>query len=74
MGDAGCEHAGFANSSPGENENRPLQRLDRPQLLFIQTVEITWAPAARYVENTWVGRASGPPSFERRNNRWVAYL
>jgi hypothetical protein len=74
MGDTGGEHTGFANSSPGEDENRPLQRLDRPQLLFVQTFEITWARAARYVENAWVGRASGSPSFERRINRRVAYL
>ena len=37
---SGGEDAGLAHACAGENENRPVQRLDRPSLLFIQPLEI----------------------------------
>ena len=40
VGDSGGQHAGFADACAGENEDRPVQRLDRALLLLVQAVEI----------------------------------
>ena len=37
---SGGEDAGLAHASAGENENRPVQRLDRSSLLFVQPLEV----------------------------------
>ena len=40
MGDPGGEDARLADAGAGENEDRPVQRLDRAPLLFVQSIEI----------------------------------
>ena len=40
VGNSGGEDAGLAHACAGENENRPVQRLDRPPLLFVQPLEV----------------------------------
>ena len=38
--DSGGQDARLAHAGAGENENRPVQRLDRPALLFVQPFEV----------------------------------
>ena len=38
--DSGGQDARLAHAGAGENENRPVQRLDRPALLFVQPLEV----------------------------------
>ena len=40
MRDAGGQDARLADAGAGENQDRPVQRLDRAPLLFVQAVEI----------------------------------
>ena len=40
MRDPGGQHARLADAGAGENEHRPVQRLDRALLLVIQSIEI----------------------------------
>jgi hypothetical protein len=37
---SGGQDARLAHAGAGENENRPVQRLDRPSLLFVQPFEV----------------------------------
>ncbi len=38
--DSGGQDARLAHAGAGENENRPVQRLDRLTLLFVQALEV----------------------------------
>ena len=40
MGEAGGQHAGLAGAGAGEDQHRPVERLDRGALLGVQLVEV----------------------------------
>ena len=47
MGDAGRQHPCLADARAGENEHRPVERLDRGELLGVQPLEIGGKPRRR---------------------------